>query len=118
MPIVRYALTLQQPYADAVLRRENREDHTRRHRRTKKHLGERVYIYAGRSADDPREWARYGLSPGGSPNRLLLGTALLTECIPDDAGFKWMLQDPVRFDEPKSPRNRSAATREFWIPEL
>src|SRR4051812_44040552 len=100
---IKRALSVQQPYAELILRGELR--HTRRSRPIKS-IKERVYLYAAKQRAPASEWDRFGLD--SSPPRfgqlgLIVGTVQVVGCesVGEDE-YHWLLASPERL-EPFEP---------------
>ncbi|MEJ2748433.1 MAG: ASCH domain-containing protein [Anaerolineae bacterium] len=103
MMAVLRALSIQQPYAEQILRGTKR--HEFRDGRT--HIRERVYIYASETPGPDYEFSRMNLQPGDLPTGVLVGTVEITDCTPGGPRqFRWHLARPERLPQNLKPEKR------------
>ena len=107
------ALSIQQPYAELVLRGDL--VHTRRSRVT--HRRGPVYIFASsKHAEDASAWSRLESTGQQPATGCIVGRAILRDCVQVKDGFHWVLSDVERFPEPLRPTNSPQPT--FWRPKF
>lgn len=105
---IKRALSIQQPYAERILRGTKRFEY----RDKATNIRERVYIYASRKPGKIEAFAAMGLRPGDLPTELLVGTVEIVDCQPNGRGkrFKWQLARPERLTPPVKPEKRPLPT--------
>ncbi|GEM_PF-2584046 len=121
------ALSIRQPYAELILRGvktiENRSQPTRK-------IGQRFAIYASKTwagfpehaTQDPdgKDWipASAGMTDGALgegdlPTGVLVGSAVICDCIYKDGWWQWHLVESAH-DTPSNPRD-SASVASGWV---
>ena len=94
------ALSIQQPYAEMILRGLRKLEH----RRTPTSIiGQRFFIYAAPLPGPVQQFAALGCRPGDLPTGLLIGTAIIHECRSVGDGYEWHLRRVARLAEPLKP---------------
>ena len=98
------AISIRQPYAEQILRRQKKEEF----RKAPTGIIERVYIYASlRPAKDLREWRKIGKPKGSLPVGVLVGTVEIVSCRRRSNDYEYpyayRLARPRRFVRPRRP---------------
>lgn len=95
------ALSLNQPFAEMVLRGEKLIEY--RSRQT--HIRERVYIYATKGMLHPDLWPNYGFDYDRDilPQGFLVGTVEIVDCTEGNGEYEWHLARPKRLRTPIAP---------------
>jgi ASCH domain len=94
------ALSIRQPYAEQILRREKKIEY--RSRST--NIRERVYIYASLTPGNANDWDVMHMQPGDLPVGVLVGTVEISDCIGTAGDYKWHLAKPVRLKRNVQPK--------------
>lgn len=98
------ALSIRQPYAERILRREKKVEY----RSWPTRYRGKVYIYAAKSPvnlpghHDP-------LDPLKLPRGVIVGTMEIVDCVRGEKYFEWLLADVVRFATPLQTREMPQA---------
>lgn len=100
------ALSIRQPYAEAILRGIKKVEYRSRHT----NLRERVYIYASLTPGHPEDFAELGVQPDDLPTGVLVGTVEIVGCIGEDGDFEWLLARPERLPHPIRPERKAQPT--------
>ncbi len=105
------ALSIKQPFAEAILR--GIKTYEVRNRPVR--IRERVYIYASKTLPDEgiqrqqaeRYYGEMNAKPGDFPVGLLVGTVEIFDCDggPRPIDFRWHLASPERLPQPIKPEN-------------
>ena len=113
---IRRAISIQQPFAEQILRGEKREEY--RSRAT--NIRERVYVYASLTPGPSERWKGTTWRPGDLPTGLLVGTVDIVDCKWDERrqSYAYALAHPRRLAKPILPVNRKSAAPAFWRPQL
>jgi hypothetical protein len=93
------ALSIRQPYAEAILTGEKKIEY--RSRRT--HIRGRVYVYAAKGLGAQEDYDYMGVQPGDLPTGVLVGTVEVTDCTDNGEYFEWHLSKPKRLPKPIKP---------------
>ena len=97
------ALSIRQPYAEMILRGEKTIEYRSRPTRL---IGQRFYIYAARKWAGVNGHASEDIQPGDAPTGVIVGTATITKCERNHAGYEWHLSDVKRLPKPRKPKGR------------
>lgn len=99
-PVQNRALSLRQPYAEQVLRGTKKIEY--RSRPT--NIRGRVYLYASLTQDS-EAFEEMRIEPGALPTGVLVGTVEIVGCRKGREEYEWLLQRPLRLDQPIKPEN-------------
>ena len=110
----RRALSIRQPYAEQILRRDKKIEY----RSQNTNIRERIYIYASKRPGDLSSFTKVGKSPGELPTGVLVGTIRITDCTGSPGNYCWHLADPERFVKPIKPKNRPQPVWFHPFPEI
>lgn len=108
------ALSIRQPYLEAILRGTKAAEHRSRPTRVR----ERVYLYAALKLGDLEEGARLGISAQAAPllpRGVIVGSVELVDCRqlgPDE--YAWVLAHATRYRTPLQALGHPQPS--FWCP--
>lgn len=97
------ALSIRQPYAELILRREKTIEY--RSRATKL-LGQRFYIYAARKWAGVSGHSSMDIKEGVAPTGVIVGTAMISHCERENGHFCWHLSGVKRLPKPRKPKGK------------
>jgi hypothetical protein len=95
-PIIR-ALSIRQPYVEAILNGQK----TIEYRSRKTNIRERVYIYASKSREADHVFKDFGYTWEECVKGVIVGSIEIVDCMPDlySIYYQWHLANPLRLDE-------------------
>lgn len=102
----RRALSIRQPYAEAILRGIKQIEY--RSRPT--NIRERVYIYASLTPGFAEDFTDLALRPGDLPTGVLVGTVEIVDCVGVDGEYDWHLAHPERLPKLLKPERKAQPT--------
>ena len=95
------ALSIRQPYAEQILRGVKTIEYRSRPTRI---IGERFYIYAARKWAGINGHASADIQPGDAPTGVVVGTAIICDCVKNNGHYEWHLSDVKRLPKPRKPK--------------
>lgn len=106
------AISIRQPYVEAILRGEKKIEYRSRRAR----IRERVYIYASLKPEDPDEFDYYGYDIDACPRGVIVGSVEIVDCTGEDGEYEIHLANPKRLKTFLKPTNQPQPM--FWRPQF
>jgi hypothetical protein len=103
------ALSIRQPYAELILRGEKTIEYRSR---PTKIIGERFCIYASLKWAGVNGHDAKGIKEGEAPTGVIVGTAVIRKCVPNNGHYEWHLSDVKRM---KRPRRVKGKPQPVWF---